>query len=138
MRGGNFGDVGLLNKLVWIAIGGGVGSVCRYLLSGWGQRLAGESFPLGTLVVNATGCLLIGLFAAAFGGALIVREEIRLAILVGVLGGFTTFSTFSLETLALINDGQFGRALANVLLSVTVCMVAVWIGYRVGERWMGV
>lgn len=129
---------GWMVKLLWIAVGGGVGSVLRYLVAGWSQRLAGESFPVGTMAVNVIGCLLIGILGAAFSGAVIIREEYRLAIMVGALGGFTTFSTFSFETLALINDGQFGRSMANVVLSVTLSMAAVWFGYRAAERWLGV
>ncbi len=124
-------------KILLIAAGGGAGSVLRYLMAGWVQRIAGATFPAGTLLVNVTGCLAIGVLSALFSATL-VREEYRMAILVGVLGGFTTFSTFGLETFSLLNSGQALRALANVLLSVCVGVAAVWLGYRLGERVFGV
>ena len=124
-------------KILLIAAGGGAGSVLRYLMAGWVQRLVGETFPAGTLVVNMTGCLLIGVLSALFSATLI-PEAYRMAVLVGVLGGFTTFSTFGLETFTLLNSGQALRALANVLLSVFVGLAAVWFGHRLGRRVCGV
>ena len=88
-------------KVLLIALGGAAGSVLRYLLHGWLQRAAGIRFPLGTLAVNVLGCLLIGCLAALFLAHSQIREEYRLGLTVGVLGGFTTFSTFSLETFKL-------------------------------------
>jgi CrcB protein len=123
--------------LLWIACGGGAGALARYLLSGWSQALAPGAFPLGTLVVNVAGCLLIGLLGALMSGPLLVREEIRLAVLVGLLGGFTTFSSFAWESFALLNDGQWAQAGLNVLLSNGLGLAAVWLGYRVAERWLG-
>jgi len=125
-------------KMLLIAIGGGTGAVLRYLVAGWGQRLGEGSFPIGTMIVNVSGCLLIGLFGAFFAGPTLIREEYRLAVLVGVFGGYTTFSTFGWETFALANDGQFLRAGTNLVLSNLLCLAAVWFGYRVGERWFGV
>jgi CrcB protein len=127
-----------MQKLLLIFVGSGFGGVLRYALAGWTQRLTGGVFPLGTLLVNVTGCLLIGFLTAAFGGRILVREEHRVALLIGLLGGYTTFSTFGLETFALLNDGQYGRAGVNVVASVAVGLVAVWIGYRLGESWLGV
>ena len=128
-----------MTKLLLIALGGAVGSIGRYLLGGWVQRLApgGGTFPIGTLAVNALGCLLIGILAAAFAGPHLVRDETRLLLMVGILGGFTTFSTFGLETFELINEGDFARAALNIALSLIVCLAAVWIGYRVAERIFG-
>jgi CrcB protein len=120
-----------------IFLAGGVGSVLRYLLAGWSQRLLTGAFPLGTLVVNLTGCLLIGFLSAAFADRLLIREEYRIALMVGLLGGFTTFSTFGLETFALLNDGQFARAAANVALQAGVGVTAVWLGYRAAQAWIG-
>ncbi|GMU81836.1 MAG: putative fluoride ion transporter CrcB [Planctomycetota bacterium] len=128
----------LLLKTALIFAGSGLGGVCRYLLAGWTQRWAGAAFPLGTLLVNLTGCLLIGFLTAALAGRWLVREEYRLALTIGVLGGFTTFSSFGLETFALLNDGQYARAALNVGGSVVLGLVAVWIGYRLAERWLGV
>jgi CrcB protein len=127
-----------MHKLLYIAIGGGTGAVLRYLISGWGQRALGNtSFPTGTLLVNLLGSLAIGVLAAFFAAPQAVREEVRLLLLVGLLGGFTTFSTFAFETFSLADDGERGRALANLLLSNALCLVAVWLGYRVAQRFYG-
>jgi len=125
-------------KLIMIAAGGAFGTLLRYLVAGWGQRLSSGSFPTGTLTVNVTGCLLIGFLGALFAGPYLVRDEYRVAVLVGVLGSFTTFSTFSAETFALLNDRQVGYAVVNVLLSNGLGFIAVWFGYRLAERWFGV
>ena len=127
----------VLTKIILIAAGGGLGPVLRYVIAGWGQKWAGGSFPFGTLIVNVIGCFLIGCLRAAFDRPTIVREEYRIAILVGLLGGFTTFSTFALETLALTNDRQFKWAASNILASVGMALAAVWFGYRVVEKLMG-
>jgi len=118
-------------QLLWIAIGGGLGSVLRYLLSTSTQRATGGGpFPIGTLLVNVLGCLAMGALCAAFAGPGRVREETRLFVLVGVLGGFTTFSTFAWDTFGLLEGGDRGRALANLLLSNGLGLAAVWLGYR--------
>lgn len=124
-------------KFALVFLGSGLGGVCRYALGGWVQRLGNGSFPLGTLAVNLIGCLLIGFLTASLSGRVLLREEYRVALIVGVLGGFTTFSAFGMETFALLNDGQFARASANVLLSVGAGLAAVWIGYRMAEHWVG-
>lgn len=124
-------------KLVLIFLGSGFGGVLRYALSGWVQRLGDGTFPAGTLVVNVAGCLLIGFVSAACAGRILVREEYRIAMIVGILGGFTTFSAFGIETFAFLNDGQFLRAAANVGLSVVFGLAAVWAGYRLAESWLG-
>ena len=87
-------------------------------------------FPLGTLLVNVAGCLTIGYVGTLLAGPLLVREEYRIAALVGFLGGFTTFSTFGWETLALLDDGEWGAAAINVLASNVLGLVAVWFGHR--------
>jgi CrcB protein len=125
-------------KLLLIAAGSAVGGVARYALSGVVQRLTNGSFPTGTLLVNVVGCFLVGLLAAAFTGPYLIREEHRIALLVGVLGGFTTFSAFGLETFLLAADGEFWLAGANVILSTVGGFVAVWFGYRLAEHWFGV
>jgi fluoride exporter len=126
-----------MTKNLLIAGGGAFGSVLRYALQAWLQPLV-NVFPLGTLVVNVLGCLVLGFLAAAFTGPILIREEYRVGLTVGVLGGFTTFSTFGLETFNLTNDGQFRLAIANVLLSVGLGFTAVWAGYRFSEWWFGV
>jgi CrcB protein len=125
-------------KLVIIAAGGAVGAVLRYAISGWVQKFANGSFPAGTLFVNMLGCLLIGFAGAFLAGPHLVREEYRVALLVGLLGAFTTFSTFGWETFALANAGQMWLAAANIVLSNGVGLVAVWFGYRLAEKWFGV
>lgn len=127
----------MTTKLMLIALGGGGGAVLRYLIAAWGQRLTEGTFPLGTMLVNVSGCLLIGLGAAVFNGPLVGREELRMALLIGVLGGYTTFSTFGYETLMAINDGQFGRAALNVVVTNALALLAVWLGYRVGTQFFG-
>ena len=127
-----------MTKLLLIFLAGGTGSLARYLLGGWVQRQGTESFPLGTLIVNVVGCLLIGFLTAAFSGRILLREEYRIMITIGFIGGFTTFSTFGLETFTLLDDGQFMRATMNVVLSVGLGLLAVWFGYRVAQSWLGV
>lgn len=124
-------------KLIAVAVGGAVGSTLRYLLAGWAQRLGAESFPAGTLTVNVVGCLAIGFFATAMTGPLLVREEIRIAVLVGVLGGFTTFSSFAYDSLGLVGSGQFALAGLNVLLNNAVGLVAAWGGGRLANLAFG-
>lgn len=115
---------------ILVAIGGALGTIARYWLSGLTARVIGETFPWGTLVVNVTGSFVIGFFAALTGpdGRLYVASEGRQFVLVGLCGGYTTFSSFSLQTLNLINDGEWALAGANIGLSVVVCLVAVWAG----------
>ena len=125
-------------KFLFIAVGGALGSILRYAMQGWVQRLTASTFPLGTFAVNVLGCLLIGLVSGFFAGPQLVREEYRIGLTIGVLGGFTTFSTFGLETFNLANDGEFRLALLNMLLSCVVGFAAVWIGYRLAERFFGV
>ena len=127
-----------MTKLLLIFLAGGSGSLARYLLGGWVQRQGTESFPLGTLIVNVLGCFLIGFLAAAFSGRILIREEYRVMITVGFIGGFTTFSTFGLETFTLLDDGQIMRAMTNVVLSVGLGLLAVWLGYRLAQSWLGV
>ncbi|HSD93698.1 MAG TPA: fluoride efflux transporter CrcB [Methyloceanibacter sp.] len=115
----------------WIAAGSALGGVARYWLSGVVARLVGETFPWGTLIVNVTGSLLIGVIAAltAPEGKFFIGSTSRLALMAGLLGGYTTFSSFSLQTLALLQDGDWWRAGANIMLSVLLCLLAVWAGY---------
>jgi CrcB protein len=122
-----------MNTLValgWIALGGAAGSVCRALV---GLAIASR-FPVATLVVNVTGSLLIGWLMARFGSAdPTVSPRLLNLLVVGFCGGFTTFSTFSWQTLDQMLKGQWGAAVANVILSVVLCLVAVWLGFRLGR-----
>jgi CrcB protein len=125
-------------KLILIFLGSGVGGVARYVLAGLVQGACGSGFPFGTLVVNVTGCLAMGFLATLFaglGGPMTgMREEYRLAILVGVLGGYTTFSSFSRETLTLLQEGQWPAALLNITLSNVLCLIGVWAGWALAMR----
>ncbi len=125
-------------RLALIFVGSGLGGAFRYLLSGWVQKLGNATFPLGTLAVNVAGCLMIGFLSVAFSGRFLIREDFRIAILIGFLGGLTTFSAFGIETFAFLNDGQYFRAGLNVVLSVAAGLAAVWAGYRLAEIWLGV
>jgi CrcB protein len=127
-----------MTKLLFIALGGAAGSVARYLVAVQGQRLSQSMFPVGTLTVNVLGCLLIGLLGTLFAGPVIVREEYRFALLVGFLGGFTTFSTFGLETFSLVSDREWWLASLNVLGSNVLGLAAVWVGNRLALLWQGV
>jgi fluoride exporter len=115
----------------WIAIGSALGGVARYWCSGVVARMVGETFPWGTFVVNVVGSFIIGFFATLTGpdGRLYVGSTARQFVMVGICGGYTTFSSFSLQTLNLMNDGEWFRAGANVGLSVLCCMIAVWMGH---------
>ena len=120
---------------VLIAIGSAVGGVARFWCSSWIAERAGETFPWGTLAVNVGGSFLIGLIAglAAPEGRFYLNPEWRQLLMIGVLGGFTTFSSFSLQTLMLLRDGDWLGAFANVALSVSACLGAVWAGYAAAE-----
>jgi CrcB protein len=117
---------------LWVALGGALGSVARYACSLGAARWLGIAFPWGTLFVNVAGSFAIGLLAALFvaaDGRLLVSPEARAFVAVGILGGFTTFSSFSLETLNLARSGALGAAAANAALSLVLCLAAVWLGF---------
>ena len=119
---------------LWVALGGALGSVARYWCSGLAARLIGESFPWGTLGVNVLGSFVIGLAAAlsAVESRFLLASDLRIFMMVGVCGGYTTFSSFSLQTLNLLRDGEWLAASANIAASVALCMLAVWLGYAAG------
>ena len=94
-------------KFSLIALGGALGSIMRYALQGWVQRFSSGAFPTGTLAVNATACLAIGFLSGWFAGPQLIREEYRIGLTVGILGGYSTFSTFALESFNLSNDGEY-------------------------------
>ncbi len=114
-----------------VAVGGALGSMARYWASGWAAAAFGETFPFGTLIVNVTGSFIIGLFATLTGpdGRFLVEPQWRAFVMVGICGGYTTFSSFSLQTLNLLRDGEHAYAAGNVLLSVSLCMLGVWLGH---------
>jgi fluoride exporter len=115
---------------ILVMLGGALGTGARFWMSGFVAQRAGESFPLGTLVVNVTGSLVIGFFAAFTDpeGAVLVSPRFRQFFMIGVCGGYTTFSSFSLQTLDFIRDGDWLKALLNTVLSFACCLGAVWLG----------
>ena len=120
-------------QVLWVGLGGFVGSAGRFLLSSFVQRLfPAAAFPYGTLVVNVLGCLLIGLLSGVAETRGVLGPQLRLFLLIGVLGGFTTFSTFAYETLALARDAELLRASANILAQVVMGLAAAWAGYKLG------
>jgi CrcB protein len=131
-------DVHLRNFMLaylWVAIGGALGSVGRFWLSGLiASSRFGETFPWGTLLINVSGSFLIGFFATLTSpdGRWLAPTGFRPFFIYGVCGGYTTFSSFSLETLKHLQDGEWLYAGGNVVLSVGLCMVAVWLGYLLG------
>lgn len=117
-----------MNQLLFIAAGGAVGAVMRYLVANGVYQLLGRDFPWGTLLVNSLGSLLMGALYVLLIERLTDTADLRALLLIGLLGAFTTFSTFSIETLLLIENGQLLRALLNMLASVILCLFAAWLG----------
>jgi CrcB protein len=116
---------------LWIAVGSALGGMARYWCSGVAARLIGETFPWGTIIVNIVGSFIIGFFATLTGpdGRIFADTLTRQFVMIGFCGGYTTFSSFSLQTLALVQDGEWLLASANIALSVMACLLAVWAGY---------
>ena len=117
-----------MKTLAFIAAGGALGAMMRFLSQATVYELVGKTFPYGTLFVNVTGSFLMGLLSIFLVEKFNLGAEWHLAILVGVLGSFTTFSTFSIETLVLFEQGDMLKAMTNILLSVVLCVAAVWMG----------
>ena len=118
-----------MSAYLWIALGSALGGMARYGCSTLTARILGEHFPWGTLIVNVFGSFGIGLFAAASKAG----DAQRLFVMVGLFGGFTTFSAFSLQTLVLVQKGELAKAAANVVFSVVLCLIAVWLGHAAGS-----
>lgn len=123
----------------WVAIGSAMGGIARYTISGAIAVRVGETFPWGTMVVNVSGCFVIGLLAAmiAPGGALPGDLTMRQLGVIGLCGGYTTFSSVSLQTLTLAREGEWARALANIGASIVVCLLAVWEGFALATMFSG-
>ncbi|MFN2509458.1 MAG: fluoride efflux transporter CrcB [Chthoniobacterales bacterium] len=119
----------------WVAIGGAIGSTGRFWISGLVAEAIGHSFPYGTLTVNISGSFLVGALAGLTvpEGRWFVNPSAREFLMIGLCGGYTTFSSFSLQTLALAHDGQWFRAGMNCVASVVLCLIAVWLGYACGN-----
>jgi CrcB protein len=132
-----------MDAYVWITIGSALGGAAHYACSGLAARLIGETFPWGTLIVNVAGSFVIGLFATLTGpdGRIFLGSTARQFVMFGLCGGFTTFSSFSLQTLELLHDGQWLEAFGNVVASVALCLLAVWLGHILavglnGMKWV--
>ncbi|MFP4611646.1 MAG: fluoride efflux transporter CrcB [Thiohalophilus sp.] len=121
-------------QILAIAVGGAIGSVLRFTLSGGVHQWLGRDFPYGTLSVNVLGSLLMGFLYIVLLERASLGPEWRALLLIGLLGAFTTFSTFSLETLNLIESGALLKAGLNILLSVTLCLFAAWLGMLGGRQ----
>lgn len=115
-------------QLVYIGLFGGLGCLCRYLASGWVYRLAGQGLPYGTLAVNILGSFLLGLVMESSLRSTLLSSELRIGITVGFMGGFTTFSTFSFETVRLLEEGSLMQAGINVVLTVLLCVFFAGLG----------
>ena len=130
------GDAGLqikMQKLILIGLAGFAGTLMRYFLSEWTARRFGEAFPTGTLVVNLIGCFLAGLLFYLMFDRNLVSPAVRVIVLVGLLGGFTTFSSFGLQTFTLLRDGEMGLALSNIAISNIGGLLMVWVGYSLAK-----
>ncbi|MBN2011804.1 fluoride efflux transporter CrcB [candidate division KSB1 bacterium] len=124
----------VLPKVIWVGIGGSIGAIMRYLVSGavysWFQK---PVFPAGTLAVNIIGCLIIGLLGGLAETRHVFSPEMRTLVFIGFLGSFTTFSSFGYEVFQLMRDGQMALALSNALLHLIVGLIAVWLGIVVAR-----
>ena len=127
-----------LDGMIWVALGSVLGGMARFWLSGFMARRVGETFPWGTMVVNVSGCLIIGVLAASAAGhgVLAAVRPWQFAV-TGFLGCYTTVSSFSLQTLALARDGEMVRAAGNLLLSLFLCLAAVAAGFAAGLHAFG-
>ena len=120
-------------RILLIGLAGLFGTLGRYWLSGVAARRFGETFPVGTLLVNVTGCFLAGFLFYLMQERFLVNQTVRTVILVGLLGGFTTFSSFGLQTFTLIRDSQFGYAALNIIVSNLAGLLMVWVGYTLAR-----
>ncbi|MFQ5700043.1 MAG: fluoride efflux transporter FluC [Myxococcota bacterium] len=126
-----------MERLLWISLGGAVGSAGRYLLTGWVLRALGTGFPWGTLAVNAAGSLLLAAIAHVGLTTEWLSPNTRLTLTIGVLGGFTTYSTFSYETLGYCQEGAWALAGMNAVANLGLCLVASFAGFLAARWWVG-
>lgn len=120
-------------NIVLVFLGGGIGAAARYWLSGIVYQKMNTDFPYGTFAVNAIGCLLIGILMTAMEERFLAQPSLRVFLTIGILGGFTTFSSFSFETIALLRDGEILYALVNIFTSIFVCLFGTWVGMQIGK-----
>jgi CrcB protein len=127
-----------INGAMWVSLGSIVGGTARFWLSGFVARRIGETFPWGTVVVNASGAFLMGVLgASAASHGIVALESAWQFAAIGILGAYTTVSSFSLQTLSLARDGDMMRAAGNIVLSFSLCLVAVAVGFAAGTRMFG-
>jgi CrcB protein len=120
-------------RILFIGLAGLLGTLGRYWLSGLAARRFGETFPVGTLLVNIVGCFLAGFLFQLMQERFLVNQTVRTVVLIGFLGGFTTFSSFGLQTFTLIRESEFGFAALNIVVSNLVGLLMVWIGYTLAR-----
>ena len=123
----------MFQRLVLIGLAGLAGTLCRYGLSGFVARRFGETFPTGTLLVNVSGCFVAGFLFYTLNERFLVNEVVRTALMIGFLGGFTTFSSFGVQTFTLLREGETFFGVMNVLLSNVIGIASVWVGYSLAK-----
>jgi fluoride exporter len=123
----------MMGKLLLIGLAGFIGTLSRYWMSGVVARRYGETFPMGTLAVNLVGCFLVGLLFYTLEERFLVNQTARTVVLIGFLGGFTTFSSFGMQTFTLVRDGEVGFAILNVAASNLIGLLLVWAGYTLAK-----
>jgi len=125
----------MLISAAMVGSGGFIGALCRFCVNGFIQRNPSlVAFPYGTLMVNMVGCLLIGLVAGLLESRQLANPDIRSFVIIGILGGFTTYSAFGFETFALLRDAEFLKAASNVLIHIVAGLFLVWIGYTLTSK----
>lgn len=122
----------MLNFVV-VFVGGGIGAAIRYWMDGAVQRWTGSTFPYGTFVINSLGCLMIGILMTTLEERFLVNPSLRIFLTIGILGGFTTFSTFSYETIEMMRSAEYYFAAVNVSLTVFTCLAATYVGTIIGK-----
>jgi CrcB protein len=125
----------MISTYLWIALGGALGSMARFWLAAFVAEIMGPQFPWGTILINIVGSFIIGFFAtyAGPGGRHVASFNARAFVMVGICGGFTTFSAFSLQTLDLARENHWAQAGGNIVLSVVMCVIAVWAGHALAS-----
>ena len=126
-----------MSRFLWICLGGAAGTGARYWLSGWVLRHSGPGFPFGTLAVNTLGSFLLGLIMEIGASGGLLGPTLRVSLATGVMGGFTTYSTFNYETIGYLREGAWGLAAANVGVTVGVCLAAGFAGLAAGRSLFG-
>jgi CrcB protein len=122
-----------VERALFVAVGGAIGSVLRYLISGWATGWLGAEFPYGTLIVNTAGAFIIGFVQQVGTESLLIPDDVRLFLTTGVMGGLTTYSTFSYKTVRLMEANAWSEAWANILVTTTICLALCFLGIAAGR-----